>query len=80
MLKDTYGSRSLQAPISVSVLDVCGRLQVSIEEILLIFSVLISAAYVSNGYPEEKDKGFWRAMQWSGNITGATIGGCVALG
>jgi hypothetical protein len=39
-----------------------------------------TAAYVGNTYPEEKDKGTWRAIQWSSNIFGATIGGCVALG
>lgn len=37
-------------------------------------------AFVANTYPEEKDKGIWRACQWVGNVTGATIGGCVALG
>lgn len=39
-----------------------------------------TASFVSNTYSEEKDKGVWRAIQWVGNITGATIGGCVALG
>ncbi|RFU31056.1 hypothetical protein B7463_g5272, partial [Scytalidium lignicola] len=39
-----------------------------------------TAAFVGNTYPEEKDKGTWRAIQWSSNIGGATVGGCVALG
>ncbi|KAH8805488.1 hypothetical protein F5884DRAFT_799458 [Xylogone sp. PMI_703] len=39
-----------------------------------------TAAFVGNAYPEEKDKGTWRAIQWSSNIAGATVGGCVALG
>ena len=39
-----------------------------------------TAAFIGNTYPEEKDKGTWRAIQWSANITGATVGGCVALG
>lgn len=39
-----------------------------------------TAAYVSNAYAEEKDKGFWRAIQWTGNVTGAAIGASVALG
>ncbi|GAB7355475.1 hypothetical protein MBLNU459_g5972t1 [Dothideomycetes sp. NU459] len=39
-----------------------------------------TAAYMANAYPEEKDKGLWRAMQWSSNVTGAAIGASIALG
>lgn len=39
-----------------------------------------TAAYMCNAYAEEKDKGLWRAIQWTGNITGAAIGASVALG
>ncbi|KAL1867535.1 hypothetical protein VTK73DRAFT_4138 [Phialemonium thermophilum] len=39
-----------------------------------------TAAYISNAYAEEKDKGLWRAIQWTGNICGAAVGACVALG
>lgn len=39
-----------------------------------------TAAYMSSAYAEEKDKGVWRAIQWTGNITGAAIGAFVALG
>jgi hypothetical protein len=35
---------------------------------------------MANTYPEEKDKGMWRAIQWTGNLLGATVGGCIALG
>ncbi|KAL1901094.1 hypothetical protein Sste5346_002161 [Sporothrix stenoceras] len=39
-----------------------------------------TAAYMSNAYAEEKDKGLWRAIQWTGNISGAAVGASVALG
>ncbi|RDL30017.1 uncharacterized protein BP5553_10644 [Venustampulla echinocandica] len=32
-----------------------------------------TAAYVSNAYAEEKDKGFWRAIQWQMNVWGQVI-------
>ncbi|OAA55294.1 Major facilitator superfamily domain, general substrate transporter [Niveomyces insectorum RCEF 264] len=39
-----------------------------------------TAAYTCNAYAEEKQKGMWRAMQWTGNVSGSAIGACVALG
>lgn len=39
-----------------------------------------TAAFFSNGYSEEKDRGLWRAIQWTSNVGGATIGGCISLG
>ncbi len=39
-----------------------------------------TAAFFGNGYSEEKQRGFWRAMQWTSNVGGATVGGCIALG
>ncbi|EXJ73194.1 uncharacterized protein A1O5_02954 [Cladophialophora psammophila CBS 110553] len=39
-----------------------------------------TAALIANGYSEEKQPGFWRAMQWTSNVGGATEGGCIALG
>ncbi|KAK5043607.1 hypothetical protein LTR84_011367 [Exophiala bonariae] len=39
-----------------------------------------TASYMANTYPEERDKGMWRAIQWTGNLLGATVGGCIALG
>jgi hypothetical protein len=39
-----------------------------------------TAAYISNAYAEERDKGLWRAIQWSGNVSGAAVGASVALG
>lgn len=39
-----------------------------------------TAAYISSAYAEEKDKGFWRAIQWTLNVCGAATGACVALG
>ena len=35
---------------------------------------------MGNAYAEESQKGTWRAIQWSCNASGATIGGLVALG
>ncbi|KIW25919.1 uncharacterized protein PV07_09053 [Cladophialophora immunda] len=35
---------------------------------------------MSVGYPEEKHKGRWRAIQWIFNLAGGTIGAAVALG
>ncbi|EXJ88510.1 hypothetical protein A1O1_05440 [Capronia coronata CBS 617.96] len=39
-----------------------------------------TAAYTSNAYAEEKQKGSWRAIQWTMNVSGAATGACVALG
>ncbi|KIW63312.1 hypothetical protein, variant [Phialophora macrospora] len=39
-----------------------------------------TAAFVANGYSEESNRGTWRSIQWTSNVTGATVGGCVALG
>lgn len=39
-----------------------------------------TAAFVSSAYSDEKHRGVWRAMQWTGNITGAFVGSCIALG
>lgn len=39
-----------------------------------------TAAYTANAYAEEKDKGLYRAIQWTSNITGSAIGASVALG
>jgi hypothetical protein len=38
------------------------------------------SAYMANSYPEEKDKGKWRAIQWAGSLGGSTVGSCIALG
>ncbi|PMD47138.1 hypothetical protein L207DRAFT_478082 [Hyaloscypha variabilis F] len=38
------------------------------------------AGFMGNAYAEESQKGTWRAIQWSCNASGATIGGFVALG
>jgi hypothetical protein len=35
---------------------------------------------MGNAYAEESQKGTWRAIQWSCNASGATVGGLVALG
>ncbi|KAJ6445379.1 Glycerol 2-dehydrogenase (NADP(+)) [Purpureocillium lavendulum] len=39
-----------------------------------------TAAYTANAYAEEKDKGLYRAIQWTSNITGSAVGASVALG
>ncbi|KAI1622024.1 hypothetical protein EDD37DRAFT_687827 [Exophiala viscosa] len=39
-----------------------------------------TAAWMSSSLAEEKDKGLWRAIQWTFNVTGAAIGACIALG
>lgn len=39
-----------------------------------------TAAYIGSAYPEEKDKGVWRAIQWTSNVCGAAVGASVALG
>jgi MFS family permease len=39
-----------------------------------------TAVFMCVGYPEEKDKGRWRAIGWTGNLIGSTIGASVALG
>lgn len=39
-----------------------------------------TAASFSNGYSEEDNRGQWRAIQWTANSAGATVGGCIALG
>lgn len=39
-----------------------------------------TAAYISSAYATEKEKGVWRAMQWTGNISGASVGSSIALG
>lgn len=39
-----------------------------------------SAGYIAVTYAEEKDKGLYRAIQWSSVAFGATVGGCIALG
>lgn len=39
-----------------------------------------TAAFMTAAYPEEKDRGFWRGLQWSSNVSGAAVGACVALG
>lgn len=38
------------------------------------------AAYTSNAYAEEKDKGKWRAIQWTMNVSGSALGASIALG
>lgn len=35
---------------------------------------------MGNAYAEKSQKGTWRAIQWTCNASGATIGGLVALG
>ena len=39
-----------------------------------------TAAFTSSAYAEEKEKGTWRAMQWTMNVAGAATGAAVALG
>lgn len=39
-----------------------------------------TAMYTATAYPEEKDKGHWRGIQWTCNVAGAAIGASVALG
>jgi hypothetical protein len=36
--------------------------------------------YTATAYPEERDKGRWRGVQWVSNITGSAVGAAVALG
>ena len=43
-------------------------------------SPLTIPGFMGNAYVEESQKGTWRAIQWSCNASGATIGGLVALG
>jgi hypothetical protein len=73
------GSLFWQARTSVAVLDACGPLRVS-TVILQRKPSLTWSAYMANSYPEEKDKGKWRAIQWAGNLGGSTVGSCIALG
>lgn len=39
-----------------------------------------TAAWMANSLAEEKDKGTWRAIQWTANVSGAAVGACIALG
>ena len=39
-----------------------------------------TAVYMATAYPEERDKGRWRSIQWSSNVTGSAVGAAVALG
>lgn len=43
-------------------------------------SLWTTAVYMCNGYAEEHNKAFWRAVQWIFNMVGAGIGGAVGLG
>lgn len=36
--------------------------------------------FIANAYPEESYKGRWRSVQWVFNMSGACVGGIVALG
>ena len=36
--------------------------------------------FVATAHPEKEDKGRWRSMQWSANVTGSAVGAAVALG
>jgi len=39
-----------------------------------------TAVFSCTAYPEERDKGRWRSIQWSINVAGSAIGAAVALG
>ncbi|EXJ89091.1 hypothetical protein A1O3_02155 [Capronia epimyces CBS 606.96] len=39
-----------------------------------------TAAWMANTLAEEKEKGTWRAIQWTANVSGAAVGACIALG
>lgn len=39
-----------------------------------------TAVFVSTAYPEERDKGRWRSILWSANVSGSAVGAAVALG
>ncbi|KAK0264500.1 hypothetical protein LTS09_001979 [Friedmanniomyces endolithicus] len=39
-----------------------------------------TSVFVATAYPEERDKGRWRSIQWSANVSGSAIGAAVALG
>ncbi|KAF2165583.1 hypothetical protein M409DRAFT_36848 [Zasmidium cellare ATCC 36951] len=39
-----------------------------------------TAMFAATAYPEERDKGSWRSIQWTLNISGSAIGAAVALG
>lgn len=39
-----------------------------------------TAAFTCTAYPEEKDKGRWRSILWSANVSGSAVGAAVALG
>ncbi|KAK3065785.1 hypothetical protein LTR53_018039, partial [Teratosphaeriaceae sp. CCFEE 6253] len=39
-----------------------------------------TAVFTATAYPEERDKGRWRSIQWSANVAGSAIGAAVALG
>lgn len=39
-----------------------------------------TAAFTSTAYPEERDKGRWRSILWSANVSGSAVGAAVALG
>ena len=39
-----------------------------------------TSVFAATAYPEERDKGRWRSIQWSLNVGGAAVGAAVALG
>ncbi|ETS75937.1 hypothetical protein PFICI_12881 [Pestalotiopsis fici W106-1] len=39
-----------------------------------------TAGFMANAYAEESEKGAYRAIQWTGNALGATVGAVIALG
>ncbi|KAK4892204.1 hypothetical protein LTR27_009213 [Elasticomyces elasticus] len=39
-----------------------------------------TAVFTATAYPEERDKGRWRSIQWSANVGGSAVGAAVALG
>ncbi|KAK5114037.1 hypothetical protein LTR85_010343 [Meristemomyces frigidus] len=39
-----------------------------------------TAVFTSTAYPEERDKGRWRSILWSANVSGSAVGAAVALG
>lgn len=38
-----------------------------------------TAAFTSTAYPEEKDKGRWRSIVWTANVSGSAVGAVVAM-
>lgn len=35
--------------------------------------------FICNSYPEEQEKGTWRAIQWAFNMGGGAVGALVAM-